>query len=163
MILDLTEISANYDNTLNFSREIEMENKEVFGSSMIFEKPVLVSGFAKNMSGTIEIFATLKGSFKTECARCGGEAEYSFNINYVNTVGDGEEELRMENNKVDLTDVFYEEIICEKPMCVLCKPSCKGLCPKCGSNLNVTDCGCPSFESDAVWEKLKNLNLKDEV
>lgn len=163
MILDLTDILTDFDYTLKFSREIAMENQKVFGSDMIFTEPVLVSGFAKNMSGTIEIFATLKGTYKTECARCGGEASHSFDINYVNTVGDGEEELHLEGNSVDLSDAFYEEIICDKPMCVLCKPSCKGLCPKCGSNLNVTRCDCTTFESDAVWEKLKNLNLKDEV
>ncbi len=163
MILDLSEVLSNYDYTLKFSREITMENEKVFGSDMIFEKPVLVSGFAKNMSGTIEVFANLKGEYKTECARCGGEAVQTFSIDYINTVGDGEEEIPLQGTSIDLSDAFYEEIICDKPMCVLCKPSCKGLCPKCGCNLNTTDCDCTSFESDAVWEKLKNLNLKDEV
>jgi len=163
MILDLTEILANYDQTLRFSRELWLENEKVFGSEMVFDEPVIVTGFAKNMSGTIEVFASVKGSYKTECSRCGGEARRSFSFEYVNTVGDGEEELKLSGNSVDLTDALHEEIICDKPMCVLCKPSCKGLCPKCGQNLNIADCDCTSFESDAVWEKLKNLNLKDEV
>ncbi|MDD6168654.1 MAG: DUF177 domain-containing protein, partial [Lachnospiraceae bacterium] len=34
------------------------------------------------------------------------------------------------------------------PAKVLCKPDCKGICPKCGTNLNLETCDCEQGELD---------------
>jgi len=41
---------------------------------------------------------------------------------------------------VDITDDVRQEIVLAYPMVPVCRPSCKGLCPVCGQNLNVTVC-----------------------
>ena len=46
---------------------------------------------------------------------------------------------------------IYEE------MKVLCREDCKGLCPKCGRNLNEGPCGCDLHEEDPRWDALKGL------
>ena len=43
---------------------------------------------------------------------------------------------------LDITDDIRGEIILEYPLRLLCKQDCKGLCPRCGKNLNEGDCGC---------------------
>ena len=47
---------------------------------------------------------------------------------------------------LDITDNIREEIILEYPVKSLCKEECKGLCPKCGKNLNEGMCGCKREE-----------------
>ncbi|MFH0731346.1 MAG: DUF177 domain-containing protein [Candidatus Omnitrophota bacterium] len=43
---------------------------------------------------------------------------------------------------VELDDDIKDEIIVDYPMKILCKPDCKGLCVKCGKDLNEGECGC---------------------
>jgi uncharacterized protein len=39
----------------------------------------------------------------------------------------------------------------------LCRDGCKGLCPVCGANLNVTTCGCDTRWADPRLAPLKAL------
>lgn len=39
-------------------------------------------------------------------------------------------------------DVVREQVLLEVPIRPLCRPDCKGLCPRCGADLNAADCGC---------------------
>jgi len=56
-----------------------------------------------------------------------------------------------------LEDIYMEKIYLAMPMKPLCSQDCKGLCPLCGTNLNVTTCGCSREEVDPRWEALKVL------
>ena len=44
----------------------------------------------------------------------------------------------------------------------LCKEDCKGLCPKCGCDLNEKECSCTTKEIDPRWAVLKNFKPKSE-
>lgn len=54
---------------------------------------------------------------------------------------------------LDLAELAAEQIELMLPMKPVCSPSCRGLCPRCGANLNVDVCGCP-VEVDPRWEGL---------
>lgn len=54
---------------------------------------------------------------------------------------------------LDLVELAAEQIELALPMKPVCSPSCRGLCPRCGVNLNVDICGCPA-EADPRWEGL---------
>ena len=43
---------------------------------------------------------------------------------------------------IDVTQDIRQEIILDYPVKFLCKPDCRGLCPKCGRDLNNGKCGC---------------------
>ena len=45
------------------------------------------------------------------------------------------------------------------PLKTVCREDCKGLCPSCGSNLNVESCDCQPVP-DARWSALKDLKDK---
>jgi uncharacterized protein len=40
---------------------------------------------------------------------------------------------------------------------LLCSEDCKGLCQKCGADLNHGKCNCPEHEPDPRWAALKKL------
>jgi len=44
---------------------------------------------------------------------------------------------------LDLGGVVREQILLAQPMKRLCRADCKGVCPNCGADRNLTDCGCP--------------------
>lgn len=54
---------------------------------------------------------------------------------------------------VELAELAAEQIELALPMKPVCSSSCRGLCPRCGANLNVEVCGCP-VEADSRWEAL---------
>lgn len=44
--------------------------------------------------------------------------------------------------ELDTDELLYKEILMKWPMKILCDDDCKGICPSCGQNLNLGECGC---------------------
>ena len=55
-------------------------------------------------------------------------------------------------------DAIRDALTLELPLRVLCKEDCKGLCPKCGVNLNTGSCSCPKGTGKPnPFEALKSI------
>jgi uncharacterized protein len=50
-----------------------------------------------------------------------------------------------------------EALILSVPIKPLCRPDCRGLCPICGENLNVSSCTCSPRADDPRWAALRPL------
>ena len=77
------------------------------------------------------------------CARCLGKAVYKFGEEFsadYNAFNPKEDEYGFSRGIVDASLAVKDAIITDFPTQILCKPDCKGLCPKCGANLNVESC-----------------------
>ncbi|MEG2372051.1 MAG: DUF177 domain-containing protein, partial [Hydrogenoanaerobacterium sp.] len=59
--------------------------------------------------------------------------------------------------KLDLDELALSDVILELPSKVLCKESCKGLCPICGVNLNEESCTCTQKRIDPRLEILSKF------
>jgi DUF177 domain-containing protein len=59
--------------------------------------------------------------------------------------------------ELDLEELAREQILLSIQMKSLCSESCKGLCPRCGADLNKEACGCVTKEIDPRLEVLKNF------
>jgi uncharacterized protein len=55
---------------------------------------------------------------------------------------------------LDPDQIIREQIILNVPMKTLCRKDCKGLCPVCGCNLNMTRCSCPSTYEISLYQEL---------
>lgn len=64
------------------------------------------------------------------------------------------------SNLLDLTPMVREQWLLNVPAFALCREDCKGLCPKCGKNLNDGPCDCPAA-SDSRWDALKSAQAKN--
>ena len=62
-----------------------------------------------------------------------------------------------EHHTLDLTEVLRQYAILAASDWALCRPDCKGLCPKCGRNLNFGSCNCESVETDPRFAALAEL------
>ena len=71
--------------------------------------------------------------------------------------------LAPEARVIDLRPAIREELILAAPRYVVCRDDCRGLCPRCGQDLNVGPCGCAP-EPDPRWSALASLRdkLRDE-
>jgi len=65
-----------------------------------------------------------------------------------------------EGKELDLKPAVREQILLQIPGSPLCGEDCKGLCPKCGRDLNDGDCGCDRTVLDPRWAALKGIQLE---
>jgi len=137
-------------------------------------EPVEVRGRVQRKGGEVQVSGTLKTKVEAPCARClkpvGVPISTEFSERFVTAVrwrSEGEHELAPEDlnlalfdgEAIDLDQLVREEILLATPVQVFCREDCKGLCPVCGSDRNVTACGCESQQVDSRWEKLKDLRF----
>jgi len=108
----------------------------------------------------------LQGDFEAaadlECVRCldtfSQQLNWSFSDLYAfdkrNITDSGL--LVPEDAQIDLEPLLREYALLEFPIKPVCRPDCKGLCPVCGENLNLTDCG-HRPEPETPFSALKDL------
>jgi uncharacterized protein len=71
-----------------------------------------------------------------------------------------EDELDMgfyRDDELDIQDLVAEQILLNVPMKPLCSESCRGICPKCGTDMNVNPCRCEQKKTDPRLAVLKKL------
>ncbi|MGD8278010.1 MAG: DUF177 domain-containing protein [Gemmatimonadota bacterium] len=60
---------------------------------------------------------------------------------------------------LDLWPALREHLILAQPEYMECRPECRGLCARCGADLNEGPCGCGEPEPDARWARLRRLKF----
>ena len=65
-------------------------------------------------------------------------------------------------DELDLCEIVAEQLVLSVPMKPLCSDECKGICPKCGADLNEKDCGCETGSIDPRFQVLKEYLKKKE-
>ncbi|MCA1828791.1 MAG: DUF177 domain-containing protein [Myxococcales bacterium] len=73
---------------------------------------------------------------------------------------EGVDEEPYEGKEIDLKPAVREQILLQIPGSPLCGEDCKGLCPRCGKDLNEGDCGCDRTALDPRWAALKGIQLE---
>lgn len=123
----------------------------------------------------------LKGKLATNievaCARCldpvALPVKRTFDLLYRPLGTDaGHEELSVTDAEAEigyyqgdgllLEDTLREQVLLAVPLKTICREDCKGLCPKCGKNLNEGECSCAEEVEDPRWATLKEIRGKLE-
>jgi len=85
------------------------------------------------------------------------------NAEFITNNEDEEEINLFHDSQIDLTDYIKAGIFANMPMQVFCSESCKGLCPICGTDLNVDSCKCDNVVLNPKFEVLRSLFTDEEV
>lgn len=119
----------------------------------------------------IVINCNLTISVHLNCDRCNVEydkiSNSKFVLLYLYEKDDLNEEkinvkyLSPNDDKIDLTNDILDYARLSIPLKKLCDENCKGLCFKCGTNLNENKCSCSDKNDNPIWEPL--LKLKDKL
>lgn len=102
-----------------------------------FSSPVRARAELWRITNAITASFKLCAQMRMQCSRCLEEFEIDFSKEFTlnfSTEGMG--------NFLDLDPDIMEEIMLDYPLKPLCKGSCKGLCARCGKNLNEGGCSC---------------------
>ncbi|KXO17062.1 DUF177 domain-containing protein [Peptoniphilus sp. GNH] len=136
--------------------------------------PVRYKGKIYDLNGEFLLDLDLDYAYNTQCSRCLKDMVKSIHANLKAVLIDEKDEDDMEDdptmeyiildeNGFSIDDFIFSGIITSMPMKVLCKETCKGLCPQCGKDLNDGPCDCEKEDFiDPRFAKLKGL-FKEEV
>ena len=161
MILDLEPIFNNEGMVKEFSFELDLSSQELSGTKP-FVAPVRVSGSAGNYTGIVELRAKAVFELETSCDRCAKPITLPQETEIFHTLvthlnDETNDELLLVNElRYDLDPLITEDIFLDLPSKLLCSEDCKGVCPRCGKDLNQGSCSCEK-EVDPRLAALKQL------
>jgi uncharacterized protein len=114
-----------------------------------YNEPIHVKVSAQVVGGTLVVHGRLTTTAVLECNRCLRKFDYGVRVE------DYRFALQVKGDEtIDLTPSVREDIILSLPMKRLCSPECKGLCPACGQDLNVSSCTCRKREAPGPFSQL---------
>ena len=141
-------------------------------AELIEEKRIGETRGALRVVEDIRLRASYRGTFEIPCARCldpvqhdlSGEFDLLFRPLGVDSdaseraISTPETEIGYyHDGGLVLEDVVREQVFLSLPVRSLCGEDCKGLCPRCGKNLNSESCTCDKASVDPRWSALSDL------
>ena len=126
--------------------------------------PVTVSGEIVNRADVLLLSMTVEGERALQCDRCAKEfsriTSVPFEACVVDHLDNEDEEddfIVCEGDELDLSELAVSVFILGFESKNLCREDCKGLCQKCGANLNEQACSCKDESIDPRLEILAQL------
>jgi uncharacterized protein len=103
----------------------------------------------------------LEAGIDDECYRCLDDVTLNVTINieelFAYPPSAAAEFSLHEDAILDLAPLLRAEVLLAAAQGVLCRPDCKGLCPECGANWNLTSCTCADEQINPRFAALKDL------
>jgi uncharacterized protein len=116
----------------------------------------------ESVSDGIVVSGPVTGVMRLCCARCLRPFDQGFQIEVEELYAEGAEpaddEYPLEGGRVDLEPMIRDVVVLAMPFAPLCMPDCRGLCARCGGDLNLGECTCPP-DVDPRWAPLSGLEL----
>ena len=126
-----------------------------------------IKGKIKNTAGYMALQGEISIEYTHPCDRCLVDKTFTLNFEFDAPVAvqgslseENDDYLLIQRDILDITERLEEEIYIELPERHLCNSDCRGLCHKCGRDMNEIDraeCGCAPKEVDPKWEKIKMM------
>jgi uncharacterized protein len=163
--------------------KIKISNLSDGSHQFRFVEPVNTLGLESPFGGNIEVDVEINKVHNQlildssilvnavyECDRCAASFYSPLRTEYkmvympgmepLDTASDNIAYLSVEADSIDISSDVRDFTILAIPMKKLCSEECKGLCPRCGKNLNEGDCSCNIDENDVRWLPLMELKNK---
>ena len=163
MRLGLSGIMDRPGESVTFSTSVDLSDL-LYGTSYPVSEPVLAKGTVRNTAGVLVMTGEISTCIHGVCDRCASDFDRDVNIPMnvvlVNELANEENEdewvFPLEADSADLEDIVRTVFVLNMDSKMLCSPDCKGLCHRCGKNLNYEACTCQK-EIDPRFAALKQL------
>lgn len=124
------------------------------------ERPLRAELRAESVMEGILITGEVEVEASVRCARCLREFSSDLSVELCELFvapgheAPGEDPYRVRGTEIGLEPMLRDAVTLSLPLRPLCKPDCKGLCARCGTDLNQGACGCVDEETDPRWADL---------
>ena len=162
-IRSLTERAVAVDDTLSAEDPVWLEGDAKPSG------PLRVKGRLSSAGpGRFYWHGTIEGDVNLPCRRClgaaSGHVSEDAHLIFAEAGAEGVEDdpdvflLDDRSPELDLRPAVREQWLLHVPGFALCRDDCKGLCPTCGTELNLGPCDCASSAADPRWATLHRLH-----
>ena len=163
MLLGLSKIIDCPGASVPFSTSLDLTDLR-YGTCYPVSEPVCAEGVVRNTAGVMMMTGTIRTCLHGVCDRCAADftrdVEMPINVVLVTELADEDNEdewvFPLEGDSADLEDIVRTVFVLNMDSKLLCKEDCKGLCCRCGTNLNEGPCSCQK-ELDPRFAALKQL------
>ena len=163
MLLDLGQIIDRPGESVSFSTSVDLSDLR-YGNSYPVSEPVKAEGSVRNTAGVLMMKGEISTCIHGVCDRCARdfdrEIHYPIDIVLVTELENEENEdewvFPLEGDSADLDDIVRTVFVLNLDSKLLCKEDCKGICCRCGKNLNDGPCSCQK-ELDPRFAALQQL------
>ena len=163
MLLGLSKIIDSPGATVPFSTSVDLSDL-CYGISYPVTEPVLAEGQVRNTAGVLMMTGSIRTTIHGTCDRCASDFDrdihFPLDVVLVTELANEENEdewvFPLEGDSADLDDIVRTVFVLNLDSKLLCDEDCKGLCHRCGKNLNNGPCSCQK-ELDPRFAALKQL------
>ena len=166
MLLGLSKIIDSPGASVPFSVSVDLSDLR-YGVSCPVSEPVVAQGVVRNTAGVLLMKGNVTTTIHGICDRCAAEfdrfIDFPIDVVLVTELSNEENEdewvFPLEGDSADLDDIVRTVFVLNLDSKLLCRDDCKGICPRCGRNLNDGPCQCEK-ELDPRFAALKQLLQK---
>ena len=163
MLLGLAQIIDRPGQSVSFSTSVDLSDLQ-YGTTRPVSEPVVAAGSVRNTAGVLVMKGSVKTCIHGICDRCASEfdqdVEFPIDVVLVKELENEENEdewvFPLTGDAADLEEIVRTVFVLNMDSQLLCKPDCKGMCCRCGRNLNDGPCGCQK-ELDPRFAALRQL------
>ena len=163
MLLGLAQIMDRPGQSVSFSTSVDLSDL-LYGTTYPVSEPVVAEGSVRNTAGVLVMTGCVKTCIHGVCDRCAADfdmdVEFPIDVVLVKELANEENEdewvFPLEGDSADLEEIVRTVFVMNMDSQLLCKPDCKGMCCRCGKNLNDGPCSCQK-ELDPRFAALRQL------
>ena len=147
MRLNLREMIHVPGASLPFEFQLDLSGLD-FNGERPFQEPVRVSGCVRNRADALILTGAAETMLSLSCDRCLKPFRQELRVPVECLLAEeledeeNDEIVLLKDGEADLDEVFSTAVILAMDSKHVCSDDCKGLCPRCGADLNQGPCGC---------------------
>ena len=151
-----------------FEADVELEDTLLLGDPVAFPGTAHLAGQVKAIGDSVQVRGEMEFTASARCALCLKEASRAMKTTFDAVFAlapnpDNPDRYLYEGKELDLTDMATDAATLALPMQWRCRPDCKGLCPVCGADRNLTSCSCRQDSGkENPFAVLQQLMTEDE-
>lgn len=163
MKIDLTNLFNGSSRKKVIDYRLDLNNL-IYSTYNPIKDDVIVKGCVYSKADVVYLDIDISFAFYGFCDRCAEDVKKEFDFKVKRIIveklqNENDDYIVVNNRELDLDELVSEEVSLSLPNKILCDENCKGLCPKCGTNLNFNKCDC---KSDVDPRMAALLQLLDE-
>ncbi len=148
---------------------------------VVFNRPIQARIHATRFGDTVSIRGTLSAQARISCCRCLKPFDLPIETEFTATAiprketpsGTEEKEeieltpeemdvIHYSGDHIELGEEVAQQIIMDIPIKPLCRETCKGLCSRCGTDLNISTCQCDQKRKDSPFAALRTFSFPNK-
>ncbi len=140
------------------------------GTGVVPLTPLSVDLTARPVGQGVMVSGAVGGRLEIPCRRCLTAIEWDLDeeLSFWFEELDEEEQIELEGEvyplpprgtELDLQEPLREQLLLGVPEYLLCREECRGLCPHCGTDLNLAECHCVAEPTPGPWDALKKIKF----